>query len=149
MTNQELIADELDTPPTTELRFDELVSAFIDTRDVIKAIEERYKEELKKPYRLKALLTERLLDKLKATGQAAARTEYGTVTAVVHTTVSCSDPNAFVDYVREHDAFELMDRRANKTACEEFLKNTGELPPGVKINRQQDVNVLRAKPKDI
>jgi hypothetical protein len=142
MTNQELAEPEI------EYKFDKLVKAFVDTRSVIEDIEERYKQEKKKPLRLKELLTEQLLKKLKQTGQEMARTKYGTVTAVTHDTASCSDPDIFIHYVSEHNAYELLDRRPNKTACKEFLKNNGELPPGVKFNSKQDVNVRNIKKEE-
>ena len=125
-------------------KFDELVEAFIECRDVIEAIKERHKQELAKPNQLKEMLTERLLDMLASTGQDMARTKFGTVSAATRDTASCSDPNIFVDYVREHDAYELMDRRPNSTACRAFLDEHGELPPGVKLNVLRYVNVRAA-----
>jgi len=128
----------------SKYRLDELVEAYIDCRRMIESIEERHKQELAKPRKLKEMLTERLLDMLAATGQEMARTKFGTVSAATRDTASCSDPNIFVDYVREHDAYELMDRRPNSTACRAFLEEHGELPPGVKLNVLQYVNVRAA-----
>jgi hypothetical protein len=126
---------------TSSPRFDELVKAFNETRSKIKEIEERHKQELEKPFRLKELLTERLLQGLAATGQQMARTQYGTVSIALRPTASCSDPNLFINYVREHDAYELINRHPNSTACQVFAKEHGELPPGVKINVMRSVNV--------
>jgi hypothetical protein len=64
----------------------------------------------------------------------------------VRDTASCSDPNLFIDYVREHDAYELLDRRPNSTACKEFLKANNQLPPGVKLNSMRYVNVRTGTP---
>lgn len=125
-------------------RFDELVRAFVELRKVTKEIEDRHKQELAKPFRLKELLTERLLESLAETGQEMARTQYGTVSAAVRVTPSCSDPNLFIDYVRKNDAYELLDRRPNSTACQEFAKEHGCLPPGVKVSQVRYVNVRAA-----
>src|SRR6266576_838310 len=122
-------------------RFDELVRAFVELRKVVKEIEDRHKQELAKPLRLKELLTAELLEGLASTGQEMARTQYGTVSAAVRVTPSCSDPNLFIAYVREHDAYALMDRRPNGTACAEFAKAHGQLPPGVKVSQVRYVNV--------
>jgi hypothetical protein len=122
-------------PPAPDLsRFDMLVKAFVATGRVIEEIEAEHRERLKKPLRLKELLTEELLNRLAETGQEMARTKYGTVSAAVRDTASCSDPNLFIDYVREHDAYELLDRRPNVTACREYNNEHGMLPPGVKLN---------------
>ena len=129
-------------------RFDELVRAYNKTDNVIDKIKERHKQELEKPHRLKELLTERLLEALADTGQEMARTQYGTVSAAVRPTASCFDPNLFIDYVRKHDAYELMDRRPNSTACQEFNNQHGELPPGVKINLIRFVSVRNRKTEE-
>lgn len=129
-------------------RLDELVKVFIATRTEIKAIEERHKAELAKPLKLREMLAERMLKQLADTGLEMARTEYGTVTAVTHDSVSCKDANLFIQYVREHDEYELLDRRPNKTACKEYLKANGQLPPGVKMNSKQDVNVRAINEKE-
>jgi hypothetical protein len=134
-------------PPSTDHKFDEMVFAFIATRDKIEEIEARHKHELANPRRLKELLTERLLNKLQETGQEMARTKYGTVSAATRDTPSCTDPNLFVQYVRDNDAYELLDRRPNATACKEFLKEHGQLPPGVKLNQLRYVNVQRKSEK--
>ena len=133
-------------PPSYKL--DELVKAFIDTRTEIKKIEGRHKGELAKPYKLREMLAERILKQLADAGVEMVRTDYGTATAVTHDSVSCSDPNALTDYIREHDALELLDRRPNKTACKEFLKAHGQLPPGVKMNSKQDVSVRAINEKE-
>jgi hypothetical protein len=51
-----------------------------------------------------------------------------------------ADKEAFLTYVRTHEAFELLDLRANKTAVEEFVAANADLPPGVNWNTQRTVN---------
>jgi hypothetical protein len=145
-TNLKIIVDN--SPPEEpkhDYTFEFLVDAFIQNRDAIEKMEERHKLELKPAFRLRELLAEQLLLKLKATGQEMARTKAGTVSAAPRISISCSDPGIFMDYVRENDAYELLDRRPNKTACIEFNDVNGQLPPGVKMNTKQDVNVQRPR----
>jgi hypothetical protein len=134
--------------PTFDYKIDELVKAYNETDNVIDKIKERYQQELKKPNRLKELLTEQLLNMLKATGQEMARTKYGTVSAAVRDIASCSDPNMFIDYVREHDAYELMDRRPNSTACRVYVEEHGMTPPGVKLNSIRYISVRHRKTEE-
>jgi hypothetical protein len=139
-----------DKPILDGYTIEDVVRAYIKTRNDIKQIKERHEQELKKYYQYQELQTEWLLTTLKATGQEMARTKYGTVSAAVRDTASCSDPNMFIDYVRENNAYELMDRRPNSTACREFNDKHGMLPPGVKLNTIRYVNVLaRAQTEDI
>jgi hypothetical protein len=138
-----------DIPSLDGYTIEDVVRAYIKTRSTIEQIKERHKQELKKYHKYQEIQTEWLLTTLKATGQEMARTKYGTVTAAMRDTASCSNPNEFIDYVREHDAYWLLDRRPNSTACREFNNKHGMLPPGVKLNTIRYVNVLaRAQTED-
>ena len=44
----------------------------------------------------------------------SAKTDEGTVYVLNQDSASLADPDAFMEYVRENEAYELMDRRANK-----------------------------------
>jgi hypothetical protein len=125
----------------TSPRVDKLVAYYIATRNEIKDIKERHAQELAKPEHGLDVLTEKLLGVLKSIGTESARTKFGTVSAQTRDTASCSDPNVFINYVRENDAYELLDRRPNGTACKEHVKQHGEPPPGVKINSVRYVSV--------
>src|SRR5262245_896745 len=122
-------------------RLDKLVNYYISIRDEIKELETRHKVELEPLIEMRERLTYELLMALDAAGTEMARTKAGTVSASVHDTAVCIDPNAFIDFVRQNDMYELMDRRANGTACKAFAKEHGELPPGVKVNSKRSVSV--------
>jgi hypothetical protein len=48
-------------------------------------------------------------------------------------TARCKDPQAFFDYVLETQNFDLIDKRANAKACQEFKDETGAPPIGVEL----------------
>jgi hypothetical protein len=83
----------------------------------------------------------RMMNFLDKTGQESARTSEGTVTTTMRTTAALSDPEEFVAFVRKHDMLELMDRRANPTACRAFAEENGKLPPGVRLNSIRTISV--------
>lgn len=127
-----------------DARVDKLVSDYIDTRDYIKRLQKKHSEELAEFELALEKLSGRLLLFLEHTGQEMARTATGTVSVKSKDTASLSDPDIFMDFVAEHGLFELLDRRANATACKDFKKDTGTYPPGVKINTLRGVSVRRA-----
>lgn len=126
---------------TTNPRIDKLVNYYIQTRNFIAEIKKRQKEELAKPEHNIEVLAAELIKVLDGAGVQSARTKSGTVTLSTHNSASCSDPNVFIDYVREHDAYELINRHPNPTACKDFAKEHGNLPPGVKLNIKRTVRV--------
>jgi hypothetical protein len=54
-----------------------------------------------------------------------------------------ADWDAFLDHVRENEAWEMLERRVNKTAVEQFKSVEGDLPPGVNWAETQVVNFRR------
>ena len=81
-------------------RVDELVAQYIVIRDHIKELKDRHKEELEEFVVALDKVSDRLLKFLDANDIEMARTTHGTVSARVNTTASCSDPDAFIQFVR-------------------------------------------------
>ncbi len=127
-----------------DARVDKLVADYIATRDYIKKLKEKHKQELAEFELALEKLAGRLLLFLDYHGQEMARTAEGTVSATFRDTASLSDPDVFMEFVAEHGLYELLDRRANATACKDFAKDTGTLPPGVRINTLRGVSVRTA-----
>jgi len=130
--------------PDSNGRIDKRVAYFVMIRDQIDALKEEHKKALKPYEEQKQKLIGELLDFLDKGGLKSVKTAEGTATVQVKPYASCSDPDAFIDFVRENDAYELMDRRANATACRDYAEEHGALPPGVKLTSVRTVGVTRA-----
>lgn len=136
---------EFTPPPQTHTRIDKRVAQFIAIRDKIDEMKEEFKAQLAPFEEAKQKLVGEMLAFLDYTGQKSAKTAVGTVTVVVRPTAVCTDPDLFMDFVREHDLYELLDRRANATACRDYAQeHDGTLPPGVRINAFRTVGVTRS-----
>jgi hypothetical protein len=123
-------------------RLDNLVAQFIKIRDHISRVEEATKAHLRDFYAKREELELAMLEYLDAQGAEMVRTKSGTVSKLVRHTAVLTDPDAFMQFVRENDSYELLDRRANATACREYAVETkGVLPPGVKINSKRYAGV--------
>ena len=121
-----------------------LVANYIDTRDHIKKLKKKHEQELAEFELLLNKLAGRMLQFLDLHDQEMARTAAGTVSATVRDTASLQDPDVFMEFVTERGLFDLLDRRANVTACKVFRKEHGTLPPGVRINSIRGVSVRTA-----
>jgi hypothetical protein len=108
-------------------------------------MKERHKLELKPFEDIKQKLIGEMLEFLDRTGQKSAKTAEGIATVIVRHTAVCTDPDEFMEFVFEHNLRDLIDRRANATACRDYAEeHQGTLPPGVKINSMRTVGVTRA-----
>ena len=122
-------------------KMNKLVAQYIALRDRIAEIKELQKAQLEQYTSMLEKLGGQMMAFLKDTGQEAARTDEGTVYLNTKHYASLKDPDAFMAYVRENDAYDLMDRRANSVACREFEQEHGSLPPGVHVNSIETVGV--------
>lgn len=127
------------------MRIDALVEKYILLRDQIAVEEAAFKEKMagKKSMLDKVELV--IKQHLDATGTDSV-TVRGVGTAYTTTRVSASvaDWDATLPFIIKNDAWAMLERRVNKTAVQEYLKEKGELPPGVNMSQQVVVNVRRS-----
>jgi hypothetical protein len=126
------------------INFGKWVGQYVALRDKLKDDDETYRQHRKQTVDAMKTVEDQILTALDATGQESARTEFGTASITVNHYASCSDPDAFVDFVRQNDAWELMERRAASVPCRAWEEEHGQLPPGVKINSVRGIGVRRA-----
>lgn len=124
--------------------FEKFVGKYIELRDKIKSLDDTHKETMK-PYR-EALdtLNNMLLGHLNEVKTDSAKTANGTVYKTVKKSASLEDPDAFMKYVIDNNAWDLMDRKANAVAVEDFIKANQTTPPGVKFTTRHEVGVRRS-----
>lgn len=72
------------------------------------------------------------------------KTPHGTCYIYKRTTASLKDPEAFMQYVIANQRWDLLDRRANSTSCQEFAAQHHSPPPGCNLNTISDVGVRQA-----
>ena len=118
-------------------RVDDIVAAYVRLRDQKAELKAQQAEALK-PY-------DEALAKLEAeAGVESMKTSAGTVYQSVAMSATVQDKSAFMDYIKEHQAFDLLDVRANKTAVQDFVTENQDTPPGVVIRREMKVGFRRA-----
>jgi hypothetical protein len=128
-------------------------------RQKMKAIKEKHEQELAPYADLEARLMGEIFQFLVDTNQQNAKTVNGTVYKIQKITYPLEDVGAFKRHVIGMEAWDLLDWRANKTACDTFrlqhggeMKDGilvgGELPPGARKNEMMTLGVKApVKPK--
>lgn len=88
-----------------------------------------------------------LLAKMDADGETSAKTPYGT--AFIQTTdfASVAQRDDFMTYVKQHDAFDLLETRCSKTGVRSFIEENGVVPPGINYGTRREVMVRRPSKK--
>lgn len=126
------------------MKLSDLVGKYIELRDK--------KAQIKAEYDAKAQKIDEVLDKIEAallntfdqSGMDSVKTEFGTAYTSVRTTASVADPDAFMTFVRENEAWHMLEKRCSKQGVEQYKAEHEALPPGINWRAERTVNFRRS-----
>ena len=122
----------------------DLVKKYLIIRDKKKELQDQHKSQLA-PFNEALQKLEDIFQKqMVEQGLKNLTTEDGTAYQSEVVSVKVADWDRFREYVLAGGLWHMLEQRANKTAVQEVMEETGQLPPGLDINRAIKVNVRRS-----
>lgn len=129
---------------TLDLDLARITKAHINIRDARHQLKRDYEAADADLKKAQLKLENTMLDHLNKHGMESVRTEYGTFYRQEDVTPSASDWQALYDWIKEHDAWDALERRIKRTFIKEYQEaHNGGLPPGVSVFREFIVRVRR------
>lgn len=120
---------------------DQLARVYVKIRDKRRDLEKQataLKEQ-------ESAIQSELLEICKQQGAQTIRTQYGTVSKRTNKNYWTSDWESFTNFIKEHNAFSLLQQRINGTNMAQFLEeNPDLLPPGLNADVTQTVVITKA-----
>jgi hypothetical protein len=111
-----------------------IVKKYIELRDFLQAEQKDFRARMKVYEDAMEVLEGAAASIMKMTGQTALSTEFGTAFPVTKNRITCNDKEAFLQFVREKQAWQFLTAHIAKEAVEEYMeKFEGQLPPGVSV----------------
>jgi len=127
-----------------EVTADVLVNAYVRIRDARNKLSQEYDAKDSRLKEQLEVIEQELLDMCKTVGADSLKTQYGTVSRRVQKRFWTSDWHSFHNFVKEHDALELFERRISQTNMQQFLEeNPDALPAGLNVDSKYTVSVRR------
>ena len=127
-----------------EIKADKLVKAYVRIRDKRKAIAEAYERDDNELKEALETIEAELLEICKETGADSQRTEFGTVSRRIAKRYWTNDWHSFHEFLKEHGAMELLEKRIAQTNMSTFLEeNPDLLPPGLQVDSRYTVSIRR------
>lgn len=121
-----------------------LVKVYVKIRDKRKAIKEAYETEDKALEDQLDAINAELLEMLKTMGAESMRTEFGTITKRVYKRYYTNDWYSFHNFVKEHDALDLLEKRVSQGNMNTFLEENPDLhPPGLNVDSRYAVVITK------
>jgi len=124
---------------------EELARIYIKIRDAKEAAAERHKQEIASFNEQLDAISKELLDICKGLDVSSMRTGHGTIIRRVTTNFNTNDWGSMFEFIKEHDAFGLLQQRLNQSNMKQFLEEHPELlPPGLWSESKYTIVVKRS-----
>jgi len=131
---------EPDVPANT------LAEIYIKIRDKRAELKEQYEQQDDSLKEQQELLAEQMLTLCHDQNADSIKTSAGTIIRKVDTRYWTSDWEQMYDFIHEHDAFPLLEKRIHQTNMKQFLEeNPDLLPAGLMSDSKYSIVVRRSK----
>lgn len=82
-----------------------------------------------------------------AQGVTSFKTNSGTAFLTTTDFASVADWDALVSFIRENEAFDMVEKRVSKLAVRSYIDQTKSVPPGVNYGTKLEVNIRKPTAK--
>ena len=123
---------------------EQLVTIYIKMRDARVKLQREFDEADGKIKEQQEQVTQALLEMCKETGAEGLRTPAGSVFKTIKTRYWTSDWGSMKQFIKDHDALDLMEQRVHQTNMKHFLEeNPTLMPPGMNVDSRYSITVRR------
>lgn len=122
---------------------DAVIKQYMRLRDKKAAVEATVKVEVDK---IKADMTKIeawLKAKADADGVTSFKTEHGTAFLTTTDFANVENWDEVLRFIREQDAYDMLERRVSKTAVRGYIDSNKEVPPGITYGTKLDINIRK------
>ena len=140
--------DEEVQEQSAPLDLGKLTSIYIKIRDRRAEIKRMFEAEDNDLKEQMDVLEAQMLDVCKDMNADSIRTPHGTIIRSVKSRYWTNDWDSMYDFIEEHGAFGLLEKRLHQTNMKDFLsENPTVLPHGLNVENSYTVVVRRSKEK--
>lgn len=122
-----------------------IVQKYIELRAECKRIEQEANKKIAELKQQMNTIELWLTAKADADGLKTIPTPYGTAYWSTHYSCTVASPADFMNYVREHEAWNLLEVRASKLGVKAYIDEVGEIPAGVNFGARRVFNLRENK----
>jgi len=124
---------------------EELAKIYIKIRNAKEAVVEKHKQELAEYNEQLEAISEEMLELCKEQNASSIRTGEGTIIRKVTTRYATTDWDSLYKFIKEHDAYGLLEQRLHQTNTKQFLEEHPDLlPPGLWSDNKYTIVVRRS-----
>ena len=136
-----------DTPVVSlDVSAEKLAEVYVKIRDARAALKEKFEAEDSTMKAQQDMLAEKMLELCKDIDADSIRTTAGTIIRKVDTRYWTTDWDSMYQFIEEHNAYPLLEKRLHQTNMKQFLEeNPDLLPIGLQADSKYTIVVRRSK----
>ena len=135
-----------ETTPIPPVPLDTLAEVYIKIRDKRAELKRGFEDKDKSLEEQQDMIATQMLEVCKAFNADSIRTEHGTIIRSVKSRYWTNDWDSMYQFIKEHDAYGLLEKRVHQTNMKDFIsENPKLLPMGLNVESQYSVVVRRSK----
>lgn len=125
---------------------DKLVKIYIKIRDARDQLRRELEEKEADLNEQLSLIEQEILEVCKKTGADSIKTKHGTAMRNVKSRFWTNDWEKFYEFLQEHKAPDLLEKRIHQSNMKQFLEENPDLhPAGLNVDRTYAITVRRSK----
>lgn len=126
------------------ISIDQIVATFIKIRDARDKLKQEFEAKEAELTEQMNVLKARLLELSKETGATSFSTPHGIAYRTIKTRYWTSDWASFYEFMQQHGAMELLEKRIHQTNMREFLENNPDAhPQNLNVDSEYEITVKR------
>ena len=126
---------------------DKVIGTYIELRNKKESIEATAKEKVAKIKEQLSKLEVWIKEKADTDGVDSFKTSNGTAFLKTTDYAQVADWDAVLGFIKEHEAFDLLEKRVSKTAVRAYIEADKSVPSGINYCTRLDVNVRKPASK--
>lgn len=128
----------------------DVIRTYMKLRSQKAALEAEVKEQVSELKAKMEKLEAFLKSQMDAQGLTSFKSDYGTAFLTTVDYANVADWDAVLGFIRENDAYDMLEKRVSKTAVRGYIDSTKSVPPGVNYGTKLEVNIRKpgAKSED-
>ena len=127
-----------------DIPIEQIVSTYIKLRDKRDMMYQEFKEKTAQIEEDMQTLKHKLVDISKETGVTSFSSPSGIAYRTVKNRYWTNDWGSFYNFMQEHGAMGLLEKRIHQTSMKEFLDENPEVhPPGLHVDSEYEITVRR------
>ena len=148
MTEEELVSDTRQRIGVPNVG--DVIRTYMKLRDQKAAIEGEVKERISGLKAKMEKLESWIKTQADAQGVTSFKSEFGTAFLTTTDYANVADWDAVLDFIRDNEAYDMLEKRVSKIAVRGYIESTKAVPPGITYGTKLEVNIRKpgAKAED-